>query len=445
MSEFQPSLDRVASDASHPAQADVVVIGGGIIGVAAAYYLAQKGRSVVLLEKGRIGGEQSGRNWGWCRRQNRDARELPLMSRSMELWDALGPAIGADLGFRRSGLIYVTKDPAQLAQWHDWVEMARDHQVHSRVLSPAEARALTPGTEQDWIGGVHSPQDGRAEPSMAAPALAAGARALGVTIVQNCAVRGLDLVGGRVAGVVTELGRIGAGSVLCAAGAWASMLCRRHGVSLPQAGIRSTIFSTKAAPEITPGGLSTPDFTLSRRLDGGYTIAAQNRGQMEITPQGLRYAREFWPMFKERRKSLSLGIGRTFVAGPEALVGAWSLDEASPFERDRVFAPPPNMAIVAPAIARVVAAFPALAGLTLARAWGGWIDSTPDAVPVISGVAALPGFFLATGFSGHGFGIGPGAGRLAADLVAGDAPLVDPTPFRLERFSDGSRLTPGMM
>ena len=443
---MSPPLDQVTSDAQLPTRADVVVVGGGVIGVSAAYFLARKGHSVALVEKGRIAGEQSSRNWGWCRQQNRDRRELPLMKHSMELWGTLDREIGADMGFRRTGLVYVTKDPKEFATWAAWVEMAAEFQVRSRILSPTQARAMTPGNKQEWIGGVHSAMDGRAEPAMAAPALAEAARKLGATVHQGCAVRGMEITGGRISGVVTERGRIEAGAVLCAGGAWASMFCRRHGIDLPQAGIRSTIFVTTPAAEVTTGGLVTPDFTISRRLDGGYIVAARNRGRLEVTPQGLRYARRFWPTFQTRRKSLTLGIGRSFFDGPEAIVGKWSFDSPSPFERNRVFAPPPDIRIVAPALRRIVATYPALQGIGMARIWGGWIDSMPDAVPVISGVDALPGFFLATGFSGHGFGIGPGAGRLAADLVAGDPPVVDPAPFRYARLVDGTDLgRPGMM
>ena len=132
---------------------------------------------------------------------------------------------------------------------------------------------------------------------LAAPALAEAARKR-APIHQNCAVRGIETTAGRVSGVVTEAGRIETGSVLCAAGAWASMFCRRHGIDFPQAGVRSTVFSTTAGVEVTPGGLVTPDFTLTRRLDGGYIVAAQNRGRLDVTPQGIRYARQFWPMFR---------------------------------------------------------------------------------------------------------------------------------------------------
>lgn len=442
-----PPLNAVESGNSPlPREVDAIVIGGGIVGVSAAYHLAKKGLSVALLEKGRIAGEQSGRNWGWCRQQNRDKREIPLMQASMRQWAVMDREIGADVGFRRTGLVYVTKNAKTLADWENWVDMATEFQVGSRMLSPQEARALTPGNEQDWIGGVQSPFDGRAEPAFAAPALATAAQALGAVVRQNCAVRGLDIVGGKVAGVVTEHGRIKAGAVLCAGGAWASMFCRRHGIDLPQAGVRSTIFITEPGPEVTPGGLVTPDVTISRRLDGGYTVAALNRARLELTPQGLRYAKQFWPTFKARRSSLTIGFGRTAFRGPEALHGRWSFDAVTPFERDRIFAPPPDMSIVEPAMALLRKTYPALRDMGVARAWGGWIDSTPDAVPVISPAEGLAGLFLATGFSGHGFGIAPGAGLLAADLIAGHAPVVDPWAFRHSRLIDGTDLGPvGMM
>jgi glycine/D-amino acid oxidase-like deaminating enzyme len=105
---MSPPVEIVPSDALLPPTADVVIIGGGIIGASAAYALARKGYSVALLEKGMIAGEQSSRNWGWCRQQNRDPREIPLIKRSLEMWGTLDREVGADLGFRRTGLVYVT-------------------------------------------------------------------------------------------------------------------------------------------------------------------------------------------------------------------------------------------------------------------------------------------------------------------------------------------------
>lgn len=441
-----PPLQEIASDTQPPARIDVAVVGGGIVGAAATYFLARKGISVALFEKGRVAAEQSARNWGWCRVLNRDRREILLAQHSMQLWETLSAETGVDLGFRRSGLIYVTRSPEELATWEKWNRMAAEFQPDTRMLSAAEAREMTPGTAGDWIGGIHSPRDGRAEPAVAAPALAAAARQAGATVLQDCAVRGLDIVGGKVAGVVTERGRVAAGAVLFAGGAWASMFCRRHGIDLPQAGVRSTIFITEPAPDFTPGGLVTPEITIGRRLDGGYTVAASNRARLEFTPQGMRYARAFLPMFRERRKSLRLGIGRSAIAGPEAWHGKWSLDAPSPFERDRIYAPPPDMTIVEPALALLGKAFPALRTARPASTWGSWIDCTPDGIPVIAPVAQLPGFFLAAGLSGHGFGVGPASGKLAAEIVLGETPFIDPTPFRYERLVDGTDLArPGLM
>ncbi len=434
------NLDLIDSDATLPEAADVVVVGAGIIGVSTAWHLAKAGHSVALLEKGVVAGEQSSRNWGWCRTMNRDEREIPLMMHSQHLWDTLPNEIGADMGFRRNGLVYVTKDPKQLADWKAWLDMAQPYQMGARMIDATEAKARTPGNEQDWIGGVVSPRDGRGEPAMAAPALAKAARARGVTLHQGTAVRGLDTTGGRISGVFTERGRIRTQAVVLSAGAWASMFLRRHGIDMPQSSVHSTIFATTPAKQISPGPLYTPDFILTPLLDGGYLVAANARGRIELTPAGIRYARQFLPSLRKNWKLVQLRFGRSFFQGPDALHGKWSFDQPTVFEKMRVLEAKPRGEIVQPAIDAIVAAYPELAGIKPARLWAGWIDSTPDAVPVISKVDALPGLVVAAGFSGHGFGIGLGAGRLAADLAGDAPPVVDPRAFALSRFSDGSAL-----
>jgi len=436
---MSPTIHRIQSDQRLPERVDVVVIGGGIVGSAAAYFLSKRKYKVALVEKGWIGGEQSGRNWGWCRQQNRDARELPLAMKGMQLWDRLGEEIGEDLGFRRNGLVYASTRSADVEQWDRWREVARRFDFETHMLTAAQAREMTPGSTRNWIGGVYSPTDGKAEPARAAPVLAQGARQNGAVIHQDCAARGLDISGGRVSGVITEKGLIHADMVLCSGGAWASMFCRRHGIDLPQAGVRQTTLRTKPTADIVKGGFYNPEVTLTRRLDGSYTMALSGRGTVEITPQGLRYATQFLPMFQKHMKALRIRMGRSFFEGPEALT-RWNFDSISPFERIRVLGPAPNAKMVHATVAQAKAIYPALKNVEVAEAWGAWIDTMPDAMPVISQVPSLPGFFVAAGLSGHGFGLGPAAGHLAADIITGDVPISDPHPYRYSRFFDGSSL-----
>ena len=166
------------------------------------------------------------------------------------------------------------------------------------------------------------------------------------------------------------------------------------------------------------------------------------RGRLELTPAGLRYARQFLPALRKNWSVVQLRFGRSFFEGPDAMHGRWSFESPTVFERMRVLDPKPRSEIVEPALREIVATYPELAGIKAARVWAGWIDSTPDAVPVISPVESLPGVVVAAGFSGHGFGIGPAAGRLAADLATGSPPVVDPAPFALKRFFDGSPIRP---
>ena len=146
-----PLIDPVATDETLPAQADVVIIGGGIIGTSTALFLAQKGVSTVLVEKGHIAGEQSSRNWGWCRKMGRDPREMPLMLESMRIWDRLQEG-GLDLGFRRSGIVYLCATERELARRTAWLERVHEFQLDSRLLAPADIGRVLPGLGGQWMG-----------------------------------------------------------------------------------------------------------------------------------------------------------------------------------------------------------------------------------------------------------------------------------------------------
>jgi len=431
---MSPPVDPVASDPEQPARTGIVIVGGGIIGVCTALFLAEKGHAVVLCEKGRIGGEQSSRNWGWCRTMGRDEGEIPLALESLRLWRGLNERTGRDTGFRQPGILYLCETEKEVADQEAWLNQARQYQVDAHLLRGGALDAAMPGASASFVAGMHTPTDGRAEPSMAAPAIAEAARAHGAVILTGCAVRGIDLQAGRVAGVVTEKGRIACESVVLAGGAWSRLFCGNAGVDFPQLKVLASVFRTRplsGAPEITAAGSV---FAFRKRLDGGYSIARRNANTAEITPDHFRLLSDFLPRLRANRHEIRLGVGRRSWEELRTK-RRWSLDEATPFEAVRVLDPTPKEGILAEARSVLSRVFPAFGKMEVAQSWGGMIDVTPDAVPVIDQVARIPGFFIATGFSGHGFGIGPGAGRLMADLVVGNTPVVDPTPFRLDRFA----------
>jgi len=156
-------------------------------------------------------------------------------------------------------------------------------------------------------------------------------------------------------------------------------------------------------------------------------------------PDSFRFFAKFLPALKMEWKATRIRVGKRFLEEWQQ-PGQLAPDRETVFERVRILDPEPETWVNEKALAALKATFPVLQGATIAQHWAGMIDVTPDAVPVISPVETVAGFFIATGFSAHGFGIGPGAGRLMADLVSGDTPVVDPTPFRLSRFFDGSEI-----
>ena len=422
---------------SIPWNADVVIIGGGIIGVSTAWFLARQGISVALCEKGHIAGEQSGRNWGWVRIQGRDPREIPMMLESLRIFRTLEQDIGESVGYVEGGCLFAAADDKQLDNFHDWVETARDFNLDTRVIDGAEIGSVVSGAAPIWKGALYTPSDGRAEPHLATPAIARAAARAGATIMTSCAVRGIETAAGRVSGVVTEHGTIKTSTVLCAAGAWTSMFCRSLDIEVPQLKVRGTLARTVPTEKVLDGNLFDKRLGIRRRLDGGYTLAHGSILDHGITPTTFRYALKFLPALRKEITVLRLRFGKDFF-DELSLPASWPLDQPSPFESRRVLDPEPSLRILARIRANLGKVFPSLAGTEIAESWAGIVETSPDVVPIIGQVGEAAGFHVATGFSGHGFGIGPGAGlALAAMLTGADNPI-DLEPFRLSRFFDGS-------
>jgi glycine/D-amino acid oxidase-like deaminating enzyme len=435
-----PYVMPVHGDANLPRSVDVVVIGGGIIGVSTALELAEYGLKVALCEKGGIAQEQSSRNWGWVRISRRDPREVPLMAESLKIWADLNRRTGRETGFKRSGIIFTCATEREFADHERWNRNLDGYQIESRMLSAAEFKSKFPTSRMNISGALYTPDDCRAEPQLAAPAIAQAARERGAHILTECAVRGLQMAGGRVTGVVTERGEIDCQAVVLAGGAWSSLFTGNIGVNLPQLRVMNSVLRTAPLDGGPEEAIWASGFATRKRADGGYTIADGMRNIVDIVPDSFRHMQSFLPALRHEWRSLRLRFGGRFF--DEARIPRrWNLDEPSPFEYNRTLDPMPSKAMADGALERVKRAFPVFEHAQVAQRWAGMIDVTPDAVPVIDAVDTIPGFYLATGFSGHGFGIGPAAGKLMADLVIGRTPIVDTTPFRLSRFTDGSQIT----
>jgi len=210
---------------------DVAVIGGGIAGCASAFELARRGLKVALFEKGRIAGEQSGRNWGFVRQQGRDPFEIPLMMACNRIWRDLEATLEADVEWRRLGVLYLAEDAAEMARYEAWLDQARPHQLDSRLLGPGEVEALVPSMARAWAGGLYTPSDGQADPVKATTAFARAAERHGATIRTGCIVERIETADGRVVGLRSERGAAAADAVVVAAGAWTSVLLRRLGLN----------------------------------------------------------------------------------------------------------------------------------------------------------------------------------------------------------------------
>jgi glycine/D-amino acid oxidase-like deaminating enzyme len=437
-------LEIETSPTGVPAAVDVAIVGGGAAGIATAHALAKRGVSVAVFEKGAVAAEQSSRNWGWCRTLGRDIRELPMAKLSVDLWRNLQAETGLDVGFAETGVVFITDDPKEMVTWEKWLQVARKHGVPARMLSAREANASHAWHGQPWLGGIRTDTDGHAEPSRAFPLLARHLLGEGVQIFQHCAVDELLTEGGKVTGVRTERGIVRAAKVVLAGGAWSSLFCRKHRLPLPILHVHASASASRAFDAGGNAPARAPEYSFRSRDDGGLVLAKSGRGTIHIVPDMLRYGVKFRQLYRARKGKVSVSFGRKFFSQAWTEFRYLHLNDA-PYTRNRILDPMPDLALVREAY---LDAGRSLKGITpefMVSAWGGVIDNTPDGIPVVSDVKRLPGLYLCTGFSGHGFSSSMGAGHCLAELIVDGKSTLDLAAFSYERLTDGRRLQPSIM
>ncbi|MEM5550171.1 FAD-binding oxidoreductase [Pseudoalteromonas neustonica] len=427
------TLEVVGTQDQLPDSTSVVIIGGGIVGVTAALALAERNIPVVLVEKGQIGCEQSSRNLGWIRKTSRHLHDVPLAVAADKLWAEMPDRIGRDVGYKQAGIMFLSKTDAQISMQEDWLKSVESLSLDSRMLNAQEVDNLAPGGEGDWLGGLYTPSDGYAEPSIAAPAIAKAAVEKGTVIIQNCALRTLTKTDGKISGVVTEKGEIRCNQVLLAGGAWSRRFLGNLGVSLPTLPLICSVLRTKPMDGPTNIAVGGPDFSFRKHKDGGFIITQRGKLDAPLVLDHLLIGYRYLEQLRTQYSFLQVKIGSPFFKDL-GLSRKWGPKGPSPFEKVRVNDPAPNEYLNQQALNNLSNAWPAFKNAEIEESWAGLIDVTPDSNPVIDKIKSIPGLTVATAFSGHGFGTGPAAGQLAADLISNVEPIIDPSPYRFDRL-----------
>ncbi|VVE10135.1 NAD(P)/FAD-dependent oxidoreductase [Pandoraea terrigena] len=411
----------------------VIVVGAGVTGLSAAIELAEAGVPVLLLEKGDVGGEQSNYALGWVRTTGRQPAEIPVSLLNRARFDALMP----DAARLAYGVLFCAKDEAQRTRLEQWADVAAQYGVKTRLLDAAGTAARLPGCTVGTAGALLTEVDTSIDPRRLVQALVARATALGVEILTRRAVRALDMTAGAVRGVVTETGIERGAAVVLATGAWTRLVLQGAGYTLPSVKVRSSLVRIRTAARLPPGFIGCAGVAgVGYRADpdGTVVVGLESGNRLEVTPDALRFAPRYLPMWWAHRGEISPSLGRTFF--DELCVGRGSYQgRTSAYEQKRTLRPEPRRALTQLTISRFAELFPLLGDIEPVESWAGYLDMTPDGLPVISAVERTPGLFVATGLNGSGLGTGLAVGSLVASLVMGRTPETDVSPFRLDRWS----------
>lgn len=367
--------------------ADVIIVGSGVIGNAAAYYLAKKGCSVIVLEKSEnIGDGGSSRNGGGVRQSGRDKRELPLAMYGIKnLWPTLSEELEMDVEYYQEGNIRLGKTDDHIKTLTNLTQNATASGLDVKMISGDEARDICPYLSEEVIGASWCPTDGHANPLLTTLAFYRKARALGVRFITGEKVVEIRKVSGKAQQVITENNVYEGDRIILAAGYDSRKIASTVGIDIPITSALLEVLVTEAQP----------------------------------------------PMFYQM-----LGTAAADFYGHQSTHGSFVFGGSSGLEDvNKDNGTPTSTSITASCICRgIMKYFPILEDIKIVRTWAGWMDVCVDHVPVISYVEEVPGLILAAAFSGHGFGISPAVGMLLSEMVVDGKPSIDLSALRYDRF-----------
>ena len=372
--------------------ADVVIVGGGVIGASIAYHLSLRGAGrIIVLERDRLGSGSTGKNAGGIRLQFSTEVNVRLSQRALPRLEAFKDEMGVDPQFHQVGYLFLITEERDVAPFERSLALWHRLGVPAKRLSASEARSLFPEVRVDDVRfATFCAKDGYADPHSILQGYVARARERGVEFREGAEVTGIELEGGRVAAVRAAGDRIACPTVIDAAGAWAARIGAMAGVVLPIAPLRRHIFVTAPVPGLDREFPLTIEFA-----------------------SGLYFHRE------------SGGV----------LLGMADPNDGPGFD-DSV-----NWDFLPTVVERALERLPALRKATVKTGWAGFYEDTPDRHPILGMIDEVPGFISAAGFSGHGLMHAPAAGEVIAQLVCGEETSVDITALRFDRFARGALVT----
>ncbi len=368
-----------------PSRASVVVVGGGVMGLSTAYHLASAGvTDVVLVERDELGCGSTCKAAGGVRAQFSDAVNVELGLRSLRTFETFEQTFGQDIDLHQVGYLFLLERADDVGAFEQNVALQNEIGVPSRMIDVEEAKRLSPLiSTEGLLAAAWSPTDGHCTPESVVGGYAAAARRAGATLVRHCAVTRIESSGGDITGVVTERGTISTDTVVCTAGAWSRDLGAMVGVDLPVEPLRRQILTTEPVPGLDPR-----------------------------TPFTIDFATSFY----------------FHAEGPGLLLGMSDPDETPGFKLD---VSDEWLAGLTDAVERRA---PALGEVGLRPGWAGLYEMTPDHNALVGESAEVSRFLYATGFSGHGFLMGPAVGEVMRDLYLGRDPVVDVSSLTAARF-----------
>ena len=364
--------------------ADVVVIGGGVSGLTSAYFLAKAGKDVVVVEKGAVGGEASGRNGGMISERVDEPPMIPMAVESLKIWPTLDDELGYPTEFTHQGRLEVAVSEEEMGDIYTERDESLRHGIAVELLDPSEIQGMVPGITGRTLGGAFFPNGGHANPQRTVQAFAWAFQDLGGRLYQNTAVTGLEIANGRVSSVETTAGAIEAGVVVAAAGPQTALMAEMVGVHVPVAPARVEIIAT--AP-----------------LDPIFDIA--------LVGNGL-YGRQ------AARGNLLFG------GGPHEWTDVGLTAEPSK----------PSTPLIRNIARRLAELLPGAADTPVIRSWAGVVEQAPDYLPIID-VLDYPSNYIVVTASAHGFGISPATGKVVSDLVLHGESSIDISGLTLGRFA----------